>query len=72
MVDGHIAYQGKASQSVGHFAKIGFNCPVHSNPADYFMRVLSVNYPKTEEDESVIKVLVTGYDQYLKAGVISE
>ncbi|TNV81788.1 hypothetical protein FGO68_gene14291 [Halteria grandinella] len=62
MVDGNIAFQGKASESVSHFARIGFNCPIHSNPADFFMKILSVNYPKTEEDEKVIKTLVNGYD----------
>ena len=61
MADGHIMYQGLAKDSVHHFAKIGFVCPIHSNPADYFMRVLSVSYPKTSDDENLIKTLTSHY-----------
>jgi hypothetical protein len=50
MMDGHITYQGPAKESTLHFSKIGYTCPGQTNPTDYFMRILSINYPKTEED----------------------
>jgi len=46
MCDGHIMYQGEAKKSARYFEKIGIPCPKFANPADYFMRVLTVNYPK--------------------------
>jgi hypothetical protein len=51
MMDGYIVYQGPVRDSTLHFSKIGFSCPSRSNPADYFMRILSINYPKKPEDE---------------------
>lgn len=61
MVDGYIVYQGEAKKSVQHFAQIGFPCPQLCNPSDHFMRVLSVNYPKTADDEKLVKELTDGY-----------
>jgi hypothetical protein len=54
MCDGYIMFQGHARESVSHFAKMVLVCPIHSNPSDYFMKVLSINYPKTEDDERYI------------------
>jgi hypothetical protein len=62
MMDGHIVYQGLPLESTLHFAQIGILCPLRSNPADFYMRVLSVNYPKTSEDEEKIKTVVNHYD----------
>jgi ABC-type multidrug transport system ATPase subunit len=69
MVDGYIVYQGDAKKSVQHFAKLGFNCPVHSNPSDYFMKILSINYPKTSDEEILIKTLTDGYANYLQTSI---
>jgi len=54
MADGHIMYQGLAKESTHYFKKIGLECPTFSNPADYFMRVLTINYPKETNDEKKI------------------
>jgi len=51
MMDGHIVYQGSAKDSTKYFSSIGYLCPIQSNPSDYFMKVLAVNYPKKLEDE---------------------
>jgi len=51
MMDGYIVYQGLTKDSTSYFAKMGMICPSRTNPSDYYMRILSVNYPKTEEDE---------------------
>ena len=51
MMDGHIVYQGKAKESITYFAEQGHVCHRHANPADYFMKITSVNYPKEPEDE---------------------
>lgn len=39
--EGHIVYLGDAEASIEYFAKLGYQCPVYSNPADfYFMEML--------------------------------
>lgn len=50
MCDGYIVYQGLASKSPFYFNKIGFTMPTFANPSDYFMKRLTVNYPKQEKD----------------------
>lgn len=61
MADGHCVYQGEAAKSASHFRKIGFNLPQFSNPADTFMRILAVNYPKTEKDERKLALFQEQY-----------
>ena len=65
MMDGYIMYQGKAKDSTAYFASIGHQCPLQSNPADFYMKVLTVNYPKQAEDENKIKFLMDNYNQRL-------
>jgi hypothetical protein len=72
MMDGHITYQGLAKDSTIHFAKAGLVCPIQSNPSDYFMRILSVNYPKTEDDERHIELINSHYQANLAPKILSE
>lgn len=58
MSDGNIVYQGIANQAPNYFSSIGFQFGKFSNPADIFMKVLSVNYPKRSEDEQKLELLV--------------
>jgi ABC-type multidrug transport system ATPase subunit len=46
--DGNMAYQGKAKESVAYFASIGKKCRITQNPADFYMKILAVDYPKEE------------------------
>lgn len=62
MMDGHIVYQGPAMESTNHFNKIGLVCPMLVNPTDFFMKILSVNYPKSEDDEFNIKTILEHYE----------
>ena len=66
MMDGHIVYQGGAIESTNHFSDIGLTCPMLVNPTDFFMKILTVNYPKHEEDEAKIKVILNHYEESLK------
>lgn len=40
---GRLMYFGKASQAVAYFSAMGYPCPAHFNPADFFLDLLSVN-----------------------------
>ncbi|CDW73845.1 abc transporter family protein [Stylonychia lemnae] len=72
MADGHIMYQGLARDSTKYFSSIGLNCPLFSNPADYYMKVLTINYPKQESDEKKLTFMMNSYDQRQKSIVQKE
>jgi hypothetical protein len=38
---------------------------MHTNPADYYMQVLAISYPKQKQDLKKIKALKKSYDQLL-------
>ena len=42
MVSGKIIYFNEASKAVTYFASINYSCPEESNPADYFMNMMSL------------------------------
>jgi len=62
MADGHIMYQGLAKESTRYFSKIGLDCPTFSNPADYFMKILTINYPKQVNDEKKLAFMNGNYE----------
>ncbi|KAJ2776658.1 hypothetical protein GGI15_004782 [Coemansia interrupta] len=45
---GQLVYFGPTSASIGYFASIGFECPVHENPADYFVDLMTLDYRSDE------------------------
>ena len=47
-------------------------CPAQSNPADYYMRVLSVNYPKTENDENHVAAILNHYNSNISSRIKEE
>jgi len=51
MSDGNCVYQGDAHESAAYFRSIGFTLSNFANPADIYMRILAVKYPKTKKDE---------------------
>lgn len=71
MADGNIVYQGDAKASVKYFEGIGMPVPRFANPADFFMKVLSIKYPKEQEDLDKLEKLNRSYrtmnDRMVKA-----
>ena len=65
MADGHIVFQGDAKASTPYFASIGYQCPNFANPADFFMKILTVNYPKQSKDEEKVQFLTDNYETFL-------
>ena len=62
MADGYIIYQGIARDSAKYFNMMKSSSK-YLNPCDHFMRELSINYPKTEEDEKKINSYMERYKQ---------
>lgn len=65
MCDGYIVYQGDARKSAAYFKNIGIPCPTFANPSDFYMKVLTINYPKEDNDEKKIAFLVENYEDSL-------
>lgn len=72
MCDGHIVYQGNSRTSTDFFKISGYPSPLYKNPADHFMNILSVHYPKSREDEEKIDLLSTNYIKYLSKQIKDE
>jgi len=45
---GKQTYFGPASDTMGYFTQHGFECPIHENPADYFIDCISVDFRSPE------------------------
>ena len=48
MARGEIIFFNEAKYAVDHFASINFKCPELSNPADYFMSIMSFETVEAE------------------------
>ncbi|KAJ2888988.1 hypothetical protein FB639_000236 [Coemansia asiatica] len=45
---GRLVYFGPTSESISYFASIGYQCPVHENPADYFVDLMTLDHRSEE------------------------
>ncbi|KAJ1844670.1 hypothetical protein LPJ70_002849, partial [Coemansia sp. RSA 2708] len=45
---GRIVYFGPTATAIEYFASIGFQCPMHENPADYFVDLMTLDYRSEE------------------------
>ena len=72
MSDGYCVYQGEAKQSAKYFRNMGFRMPKFSNPADTYMRILAVGYPKTQKDIDKLEFFNRTYYHQQKFDVDTE
>ena len=56
---GQVAYSGKRSNMLQHFASLGHNCPSTANPADFVLDLVSVDL-REEKNEAVSRKRVQG------------
>ena len=66
MCDGNIVFQGPARDASVYFGTIGFPCPPNYNPADHFLKVLDVPYPRTTEIEEKLETLTVNFHDIIK------
>ena len=52
LVQGKIIYFNEASLTCDYFASINYKCPDMSNPADYFMSLMSMENPNEIDSDS--------------------
>ena len=53
---GQVAYSGRGSDMLGHFASLGHVCPSTTNPADFALDIVSINLREKSEAASQEKV----------------
>lgn len=63
---GKPTYCGKTSSIVKYFSDIGFNCPSDSNPADFFVDLVSID-PRNAETMRVDKERVSKIEESAKS-----
>ncbi|KAJ2720328.1 hypothetical protein GGI07_004667 [Coemansia sp. Benny D115] len=64
---GRLVYFGPTSSAIDYFASIGFQCPVHENPADYFVDLMTLDYRSDEAlaaSKAQVAVLVDKFSDY--------
>ncbi|XP_028399589.1 ABC transporter ATP-binding protein/permease wht-1-like [Dendronephthya gigantea] len=61
LAEGRITYLGPSSEAVSYFGSIGFPCPENYNPADFFIRTLTVNPTEYEQSVERIKYVCDKY-----------
>ena len=62
---GHSVYAGKGSSMLSHFASLGFECPINTNPADFALDLITVNLQSAEKEATSrekVKSLILGWD----------
>ncbi|KAJ2807961.1 hypothetical protein H4R20_001062 [Coemansia guatemalensis] len=59
---GHIVYFGPTATAINYFAGIGYQCPMHENPADYFIDLMTLDF-RTEEALAESRSRVVGLAQ---------
>ena len=69
MLEGRVIYQGYVKYVIDYFASINFQCPIHSNPADYFMSLISTINPKDPKIRERFTLFFTAYDQNVRPDV---
>lgn len=72
MSDGYCVYQGEAKMSAQYFRDLKFRLPTYSNPADTYMRILAVNFPKLPKDDRKLAFFNSHYDKKIKPFIESE
>ena len=66
MAKGKIIYHNSADKAVNYFTTIGYKCPDKTNPADFFMNLMSIeSYDEADgedEDDIVRKKSIIQHD----------
>jgi ATP-binding cassette, subfamily G (WHITE), eye pigment precursor transporter len=72
MADGFTVFQGDAAESMDWFRALKFNVPKMCNPADFFMKALSIKYPKQKDDTDKLDMLNRAYKFQLASRINAE
>ncbi|KAK8055050.1 ABC transporter [Apiospora rasikravindrae] len=72
---GSPAYAGPAKEMLGYFAELGYQCPHHTNPADYALDLITIDLQEgqreAESREKVKRLIQTWSDTAARSGADS-
>jgi len=61
---GRTIYFNEAREAVGYFDKLGYECPKKTNPAEYFMKILSAeNFMKDDDEGDILEIAKQRYEE---------
>ena len=64
LVSGSIIYHNNANIAIEYFSSIGYTWPLFTNPADYFMSIMSIEaYNDHDSNESISSNIEDNYLQ---------
>ena len=64
---GRVCYMGSQKDSVGYFSALGYTCPIETNPAEYFVDLVSIdpeNYTQAIIDRERINELAAVFEKH--------
>ncbi|KAJ1974653.1 hypothetical protein H4R33_006778 [Dimargaris cristalligena] len=72
---GEVVYSGRVANSLDYFARLGYSCGQHENPADFFLDLMT---PDDSDDQTLadsqerIRHLVDSFQKYQDRAPVSE
>jgi len=66
LAEGHMVYSGPTKEVVNYFAKLGYECPKYTNPAEFVMNLVKKDsyISSKEEGEARLQHLIKSYREY--------
>ncbi|KAJ2557725.1 hypothetical protein EV175_001168 [Coemansia sp. RSA 1933] len=71
---GRVVYFGPTASAIQYFADIGYQCPMHENPADYFVDIMTLDYRSEEaleRSKDQVKLLAEKFQEYSGNGQLT-
>ncbi|KAJ2080617.1 hypothetical protein H4R24_002938 [Coemansia sp. RSA 988] len=68
---GRVVYFGPTSSVISYFGDLGHQCPMHENPADYFVRMMTLDYRSEDalaKSKEQVKELADVFAAYSSSG----
>lgn len=72
---GSPVYSGAAREMLGYFARQGYECPQHSNPADFALDMITIDLQQEQreaESRERVKKLIEQWESHKDAGMTAE
>ncbi|KAI1608991.1 ABC transporter-like protein [Exophiala viscosa] len=67
---GDVVYSGKVDNMLPHFERLGYACPESANPADFALDIVSVEMPKSLQQQSSPEISDSPTDKNIPTGVV--
>ncbi|KAJ2488186.1 hypothetical protein IWW37_004967 [Coemansia sp. RSA 2050] len=64
---GRVVYFGPTSTAIEYFSSIGYQCPMHENPADYFIDLMTLDYRSDDalaRSKAQVRQLADRFSEY--------